>query len=279
MTGIPLRHLVFTNVTGTNRVGFRVHLSPWGWTRGDAEWLTAWLAALGRRRISPTLTGWAAATFHADGTLWSAVGCVPAGWRYDALSRDGALLVHGLCTPVAEETVAGAAVHAIPMLESLNAIAVPPEVGVEAYLAACDRALESSGPAPDPVALVREVHPAELSAFLSCAASGALAGETAPGAEYADAMTIAKATSALPPRLRSALRWSVGLSPADPAGISAPTLSPTSPGVTQRYDVWLRNAIAGNRADELGCVLRDWDRARSWQTLIQWVDPEWARRA
>jgi hypothetical protein len=215
----------------------------------------------------------ATAIFRTGGVLWSAVGCVPAGWQRDALGREGALLVHGVFTPVAEGSAPGAAVHAVALLELLQGMAVAPADGLEAYLGACDRTLESERPAPDPVALVNGMDAAELSGFLAEAACGTLAREAVPGQEYEAALAVARATAALPPRIRGALRWSIGLLPNDPAGTSAPALPPAAPGVAQRYHAWLRRAIAAGRDDALECVLRDWETARSWQTLIRWVDP------
>lgn len=271
--GLPVRHLVFTNVTGTSRVGFRVHAAPPEWAGADAERLTGWLAEVARRRASLHVAGWTAAVFRAAGTLWSSVACVRSGWRHDALGREGGVLVHGVFTPVLEASEAGAAVHTISLIELLNTIDALPADGLEAYLDACDRARETSGPAPDPVALVSGMDPAQRARFLADAAGGTLAREAIPGTEVAEAMALAQAAAALPPRLRAALRWSVGLLPADQAESPALALPTAPPGGVQRYDAWLRQAVAAGRADELGCVLRDWDRARSWQSLIQWVDP------
>jgi hypothetical protein len=264
-------HLIHTNVAGRNQVGFRTFPIPAGWVGTHQERLLQWLAELGRRRISPEVAGWAAASFRVDARLFAAVAVVPSGWEHDGYGRKGAVLVHAAFTPVKEGTEAN--VSSVSLVERLSGFTTGPQEGLDAYLRECESALWRDGVAPEPVELLRDPGREDLAGFLRAAAHGPIARAAVPDAAAA-AAALARSSAALPPRLRLAQRWSVGLMSADPGGTAPPFLPAAAPGAADRYREWLESCLATGRVDELVRVLHDWD-IRSWTHLLQRIDPDW----
>lgn len=261
----PLHHAFYTNAFGGRGRGFRhLFVSP-EWSDADRRRLGRWLEAL-RPAETAAGEGLAVSSFRLGATIHACLARVDAGFARDEHGRRGGLLVHALLLPLAEDRPAGDFTAA---LLAASRGFERPDAGdadrLEVYLERCRANRELHVEAGDARA-VRALDADFLIRFyaLSCGAPRGVEAVFAPAAvPLADAL--ARAASGLPPRLRLACRWAVGLRPspemtfAARAAADGERLAPVPEGPGPAYAAWLR---AG------GAAPCGWD-VRSWDALME----------
>ena len=263
----PIYHGLYTNAFGRRGQGFRhLFLAP-EWPARDRQRIGRWLETLKPLPGSPEGERIAVNSFRIGPTIHACLARVDADFALDEHGRRGGTLVHALFLPLAEGRPCG---HFTAALLAASRRFTRPEADdadrLEAYLEQCRAVREIVAP---PISSeVPHRHGSDfLTRFLAYSSGPPRSKEAvfAPAsAPFADAL--ADGAAALPPRLRLAGRWALGLRPTPemsfvartaPAGQSLVPL-PRGPGSV--YAQWLQHQ--GIQLAE------DWD-VRSWEALME----------
>lgn len=261
----PLFHALYTNAFGRRGQGFRHLFVAPEWPSADRRRVGRWLETLRADEASPEQR-LAAGAFRLGGTLHACLARVDDGFARDEHGRAGGRLVHALLLPLAEDRPAGDFTGALlAMSRAFDRPAAGDEERLEAYLERCRAVSEASVAAVDAQAL-RTLDADFLIRFYAFSSGASRAAEAVFGpaaAPLADALVLA--AGGLPPRLRLACRWAVGLRATPETSFVArrardgERLPPVPEGPGRAYAGWLR---AGGAAPE------DWD-VRSWDALMK----------
>jgi len=255
----PLHHAIFTHAAGGGGTGFRdVFLAP-DWPRQDKERLSRWLRGLRPRDDdSPAL---ATSSFRLGGEIHAVLA------RADATARDEhgrpGLFVHALLVPLDESEEPGRFEAALlSVVQKLR----KDDAGSERYLTRCQKKRDvkisgGHGRKPDESFTERFFTAARL---LGSATSCDL---VVPHRTDALPRLLASASTRLPPRLRLACRWAVGLRSTQVPAVLARSAAPgeaSAPTPSREATAYLRWLAAHGEADVAG----DW-RIRSWEELMK----------
>lgn len=266
----PLCHVLYTNAAGGGGTGTRLLALPVERPEMPLDTVGQWLASLPRRRDGSE--GWASSSFRLGAVLHACVARLPAGWERDAHGRPGGFLVHAVLMPVFEGQDCG--VHAVGLMDVLRRHGSQGARDAREYLESCTPFLNLEAELPEPAVLLASANPAALLTFLDGAAAATVGAEAAHGQEGEAAAGFARAGAALPPRLRLAANWSVGLRPEAGAGSGPPPPVPDALArrdATRTYWNWLQATLEVPGA--AGRVLHDWE-IRSWRHLLQRLTAE-----
>lgn len=253
----PLYHALYTNAAGEGGRGFRTVLLAPSWPARDRARLERWLRDLAPTDAYPRRC--AAGAFRLGGTVCACLAGHRAAFGQDHQGRV-ATLVHALIAPLDERRPPDHWQAALlALLGAFDPGDLEPERRLERLLERC-RAARERPLEPPAVADTRILDHPLSAGVLSAAAAGA------PRIPVADADDPAPALCAiaafLPPRLRLAFRWAVGLH-ADGSATVAARLPPSPDALDGRavaYLRWLRAHDAGARAAVAGdWAIRAWD--------------------
>jgi hypothetical protein len=265
----PVYHGLYTNAFGRRGEGFRhLFLAP-EWPPADRQRVGRWLETLVPRTPAEADGEHVAVnSFRIGPTIHACLARVDAEFARDEHGRRGGALVHALFVPLEEGRPTGSFTGE---LLALSRGFVRPETGdedrLEAYLDQCREVREVTVPAVSPVfGGLGDDFLERFCAFASGPPRSRDAVFAPADVMLADAL--AAAAAALPPRLRLACRWAVGLHPTQEmsfvartagAGESLPPL-PAGPGSV--YARWLRDHGVG--------PAESWE-IRSWDGLTEWM--------
>ncbi len=266
----PLHHGLFTNASGGRGRGFRHLFVAPAWSAADRQRLGRWLETLrppsgaaddGAERVAVN-------SFRVGATIHACLARVDARFARDEHGRAGGVLVHGLFLPLAEGRPVGH--YGAALLAASRRFARPETHDtdrLEVYLEQC-RACREIAVSPVDAEIFRGLDEDFLARFYTFSSSASRGREVvfSPLARpLADAL--AAAAAGLPPRLRLACRWAVGLRPtadmsfAARAADASRRLPPLPPGAGGAF------ARQVARRDTVSWV-ENWD-IRSWDVLAQ----------
>ncbi len=272
MSAASLHHAFFTNAPGRGGDGYRVLCEPPDWAR-VAERLARWLEAL---VVEPQGgRGLAVNVFRLADIMYSCIAAVDGAFGPDSHGRGRGHLAHLMAVPLSE----GVELPSLPALLELVRSLARPEGTPGNLESLVDRARAAAPPASedgrerlaDLACLDRGV----LARFLD-ASSSARSGEvvTFPVPDDRDlAAILCRSAGALPPRIRLATRWAVGLAATSPIGFLAvpgPTGAPshTTSSPAARYLEWLCDRLDAADAASIRRLTGDWE-IRSWEQLME----------
>lgn len=266
----PVYHGLYTNAFGQRGQGFRhLFLAP-EWPPADRQRISRWLEALIPGADVPADGERVAVnSFRIGPTIHACLARVDADFARDEHGRQGGTLVHALFLPLAEDRQAGSFTAS---LLDVSRRFRRPETGdedrLEAYLVQCRAQREAAVP-PVSTDALGELDDDFLARFCAFAAGPPRSQDVvfaAPDGILAG--SLAAAASALPPRLRLACRWAVGLRPTPEMSFVARTagagegLPPLPAGCGSVYARWLRDHGTG--------PAESWE-IRSWEGLMEWI--------
>lgn len=262
----PLCHALYTNAFGRRGQGFRHLFVAPEWPPADRRRIGAWLETLRPPDETPAEERLAVNGFRVGGIVHACLARLDADFARDEHGRQGGRLVHALLLPLDEGRPEGDFTGALlAASRAFDRPAAGDADRLEAYLERCRAAREVGVEAVD-VEAVRALDADFLIRFyaFSCGATRAAEAVFGPAAApLADALALA--AGGLPPRLRLACRWALGLRATPETSFVArrardgERLPPVPEGPGRAYAGWLR---AG------GAAPRDWD-VRSWDALMQ----------
>jgi hypothetical protein len=262
----PLFHALYTNAFGRRGQGFRTLFVAPEWPPADRRRVGGWLESL-RPDEAGAEERLAVNGFRVGGTLHACLARLDDAFARDEHGRGGGRLVHALLLPLDEDLPADDFIGAL--LAASRAFDRPPAAGdeerLEAYLERC-RAVREARVQPVDLDALRALDADFLIRFYAFSSGASRAAEAVFGpsaAPLADALVLA--SGGLPPRLRLACRWALGLRATPETSFVARRardgegLPPVPEGPGRAYAGWLR---AG------GAAPRDWD-VRSWDALLE----------
>lgn len=265
----PVYHGLYTNAFGQRGQGFRhLFLAP-EWPPADRRRIGRWLETLGPAANADAGERVAVNSFRIGPTIHACLARVDTDFARDEHGRRGGTLVHALFVPLAEGRPPGTFTAS---LYAMTRRFVRPETvdedRLEAYLVQCRGAREVAAP-PVPPETLRHLGDDLLVRFCALAAAPPRSKDAvfAPAdGSLAGALSIA--AGILPPRLRLACRWAVGLRPTSEMSFVARTAAdgesppPLSAGTGSVYARWLRDHDTG--------PAESWE-IRSWDGLMEWI--------
>jgi len=252
----PLHHVLFTHTGGA---GFRdVFIAP-DWPRGDKDRLSGWLRSLRPRGDdSPAL---ATASFRLGGEIHAVLARVDATVR-DEHGRPG-LFVHALLVPVSENEMPGLFEAA---LLSLTTRLRKDDAGTERYLTRCQK--RRGIKVPDGPGRVLDKLFTER--FFSASWHLGFAKKSCEMvvSERQDVLPrlLASASACLPPRLRLASPWAVGLRSTQLPAVLARFVEPHDKRYTPQFILEAMDYGDWLLTHDVADVTGDW-RIRSWDDL------------
>lgn len=269
---LPLFHVVYTNAPGADGIGgFRFLAVHFGGAQEDRKPIDDWL-----KRLEPapgSRQGWAANSFRVAGVRCAALAVVDPSFAVDESERGGGRLAHALVVPLEEGKPIGhfgRALYetALRFLEEGRS-----SRSLVTYLEGCRLVDEVDIPQIRPDELDRLFDLMPVVQALVDAGNDVAQEVSLPGFTDEEALPekILEASAALPPCLRLALRWRVGLQAGGEGFAVRPGAAGTAQtgrfGAGQVYtdDLWRR--LQEKRADELaGIVNRNWE-IKEWKPL------------
>lgn len=287
----PLYHAIRTHASSHRanaHSGFRtLFLAPWPPT--DRQRISRWLEGLSPRRDGPE---WEEARsdgprelavavncFRIAGTLHACLARLDDRFRRDEHGRGGGAFTHALFAPLDESRPAGAWGPALLAASRTFLDGGGEEGALDDYLDRCRRTSTIDWPdALDPD-VWEAVDQELLQRFCELAERGGSRGDEAlvPAPCHGDLpRALLDAGALVPPRLRLACRWGVGLQPgADltfvarpvPGGIAA---TGVAAGAAARYCDWLERQQRLGRWDRVAEAAGHW-HLRSWDDLLRWT--------
>ena len=260
----PLFHAFYTNAFGRRGAGFRhLFLAPWSAT--DRQRIGQWLQSI--RPVDRQ--GVTVNCFRIGRTVHAAFARVDAAFARDEHGRGGGLLAHALLVPLDESRPPGSFTKALLDRErGLDRPQVDDADRLEALLEVCRLASEVDV-RPFDLAELSTVEPGFAAAFVAAASRTGREEVVLPAASDDDLVDrLATVVGGLPPRLRLACRWAVGLRPTpDLSFVARPGPAVPSPGLgPQLEDGWRRCLATGCEGAVVGPA-DDWS-VRSWEMLL-----------
>ena len=268
----PLFHGIYTNAFDRRGQGFRnLFIAP-DWPAASQQRVGRWLQGLQPAAGTDPGLGWAAGCFRLGRIVHACLARIDGDFARDEHGRGGGVLAHALLTPLDESQSPRDFGRALLRIGSeFRRPEVPDTDKLEAYLEQCQSRLEIAVPAVD-VEAILELDDRFLSRFLDLAADRPQGVEAAfrTGSNTALVDRLTLAGGLLPPRLRLACRWGVGLRSAAGlsflarmAGEGAAPAPPRGYGIA--YLRWLRGS---SFPGQVQTMIDDWD-IRNWQGLMQ----------
>lgn len=269
----PLYHGIYTNAFGTRGEGFRSLFVAPPWPADERRRVADWLLGL-----EPVGDGeWAAAAmncFRLGRIIHACLVRVDGGFARDEHGRGGGVLVHALLLPLEEGRPCGD--FGLALVQAAAAFrrpAVADTDKLEAYLVQCRAKMELAVPSLDVGALLG-LDGGVLARFFDLVARKPQGVEVpfAVDAESRLAELLALAGGLLPPRLRLACRWGVGLRAATSLSFLARAAGakaslPADGAAGDAYLRWLRQHLEAGREAEVMTRLESW-HIRSWDGLM-----------